>query len=169
MTDAPDTPIEAPQRAEPPPVIYLPGPSEPAPAPPKKARRGSENRHRPHLKQARLDDEERAAFDARARASGLTDGAYIRACTLGDPGMRARRQSRLPAIDAAALAHNTAALNRIGNNLNQMSRALNEIALAAGGGLPSVAHLTRPIDITLHDIRLAVAANLRAAGVDRQG
>ena len=55
-------------------------------------------------------------------------GAYIRAATLGDAGPRARR--RAP-VDIAALMQALVALNRVGNNQNQIAHALNELLLIA--------------------------------------
>ena len=148
-------------------VIPLPGLTERT----KKVRSGSEHRQRSHVKRCRYDDAELAAFEARARASGLTDGAFIRAATLGDAGPRAQRQrNRLPLIDAQALARNNAELNMIGSNLNQAARALNEIALDDGDGqLAQVALLTEPILAVLDALRLALVANRRALGHDREG
>ena len=137
----------------------------------KTVRSGSEQRQRSHVKRCRFDDTELAAFEARARASGLTDGAFIRAATLGEAGPRAQRQrNRLPLIDAQALARNNAELNMIGSNLNQAARALNEIALEDGNGqLAQVAHLTEPILAVLDAVRQALAANRQALGHDREG
>ena len=41
---------------------------------------------------------------------------------LGDAGIRARRK---PTVEAALLAHTHVELKRIGNNLNQIAKALN--------------------------------------------
>jgi hypothetical protein len=94
----------------------------------KKVTSGSELRQRHHVKRCRYDDAELAEFEARARACGLSDGAYIRAVTLGDAGPRAKR--RAP-VDAAALTAALVAFNRAGNNQNQTARALNELLLIA--------------------------------------
>lgn len=129
----------------------------PTALPPKRKRRsGSETRQRRHVKRSRYDDAELAAFEERARASGLDDGAYIRSCTLGDAGPRARK--RTP-VDRELLARTNADLNRVGNNLNQIAHALN-----AGGSviLSEIAATSRELLATLSDIR-------RALGYDRQG
>ena len=80
-------------------------------------------RQRRHVERFRTDDAERAALHARVRESGLSVSAYLRKCSLGQAGPRSRR--RRPEIDVVLLARNNAALNRIGNNLNQVARALN--------------------------------------------
>jgi hypothetical protein len=110
--------------AELPDVIYLPDGRQRV----KKVTSGSATRQRRNLEQFRTDDAERAELHARAQASGLTFGAYLRACGVGDAGPRARH--RAP-VDREALAQATAALNRVGNNQNQIARALNELLLIA--------------------------------------
>lgn len=125
--------------------------------PPRRKRKsGSETRQRQHVRRARYDDAELIAFEERARASGLDDGAYIRACTLGDAGPRARKR---PPVDRDLLARTNADLNRVGSNLNQIAHALN-----AGGSviLGEIAATSRELLATLTDIR-------RALGYDRQG
>jgi hypothetical protein len=169
MTDAPQPHAETtPGQTILPAVIHLPDLSRDVP--PLKARRGSDTRQRQHVEQFRADDAEHAALEARARDSGLSVGAYVRSCALGDAGPRSRRQSRLPAIDVKELARNNAELNWIGSNLNQAVRALNEIALeGSSGGLAQMAHLTQPIHRVLDELRLTLAANRRALGHDREG
>ena len=110
--------------AETPAVIHLPDLMERS----KKVTSGSANRQRRHLEQFRTDDGEHAALREKARASGLSFGAYMRASNLGDAGPRARR--RAP-VDIAALMQALVALNRVGNNQNQIARALNELLLIA--------------------------------------
>jgi hypothetical protein len=83
---------------------------------------GSEKRARKSLVMVRLDDAERAELEARAGDAGLSLAAFLRAAGLGQAGPRARRK---PPIERALLAHTNASLNRVGNNLNQIARALN--------------------------------------------
>jgi hypothetical protein len=80
-------------------------------------------RARPHVRNTRYSDTELAELKRRARLAGMSDGAYTRRATIGGAGPRSRR--RPPEIDVALLARNNAELNRIGNNLNQVARALN--------------------------------------------
>jgi len=142
-------------------VIHLPRVSLP-PGEKKKPKR-----QRPHVQRTRYSADELAELESRARATGLTTGAYCRACSLGDAGPRAKRRLT---VERELLAGNTAALNHIGSNLNQMARALNEIALGGGSGrLAQVAHLVAPIQTTLDELRTALAANRRALGYDSQG
>jgi len=63
----------------------------------------------------------------KARDAGLTLASYLRACALGTPGPRARRS---PPVNAEALARATAALNKVGSNINQIAHVLN-----AGGAI----------------------------------
>lgn len=96
------------------------------PSPPPKSRSGSSRRQRRNVEQFRTDDAEHAKLEARAGEAGLSVGAYLRACALDTAGPRARR--RAP-VDRELLARTNAELNRVGNNLNQIARALNEIVL----------------------------------------
>lgn len=70
----------------------------------------------------RLSVEELAVLDAKAREAGLSIGSFLRACSLGSAGPRARRQ---PPLNAELLAYATAQLNKVGGNLNQLMRRLN--------------------------------------------
>jgi hypothetical protein len=79
----------------------------------------------------RADAAEFLLIDANARIVGLSRGSYLRTCALGSPGPRARRA---PHVNAEALAHATAALNKVGSNLNQIARTLN------AGNAPIAAH-----------------------------
>ena len=59
--------------------------------------------------------------------AGLSLSSYCRQQALGTPGPRPRRATPTP--DVKLLARTYADLNRVGNNLNEITRALNEIAL----------------------------------------
>lgn len=91
------------------------------------SRRGSENRQRCAPVSVRCLPEERAALELKAREAGLTLASYLRASGLGTPGPRAKRR---PPVNAEALARATAALNKVGSNLNQIAHVLN-----AGGAI----------------------------------
>jgi Mobilization protein NikA len=69
-----------------------------------------------------VDPAEFLCIAERAQNAGLSRGAFLRACALGAPGPRACRR---PSIDIEALARATAALNKVGSNLNQIARILN--------------------------------------------
>lgn len=83
---------------------------------------GSEKRQRNRKTDTRWDDGEYSALTRRAQETGLTRNGYIRAAVLGAPGPRAQRA---PRVNAVELAKATAALNKIGNVLNQMAHTLN--------------------------------------------
>ncbi len=86
-------------------------------------RSGSENRKRARgAVLVRLLEEERLAVEERARDVGLSLASYLRASGLGTPGPRARRT---PPVNAEALGRATAALNKVGSNLNQIAHVLN--------------------------------------------
>lgn len=85
-------------------------------------RSGSEKRQRSAPVSVRFLDDERAIAKARAAEAGLSLASYLRAAGIGDPGIRAQRA---PTVNAEAIAHATAALNKVGSNLNQIARVLN--------------------------------------------
>lgn len=78
---------------------------------------------RPHRAILRLTTDERTTLEARATAAGLSVASYLRTAALGTSGPRARRR---PTIDREALMTATAELNRVGNNLNQLARAIHQ-------------------------------------------
>jgi hypothetical protein len=90
---------------------------------PSGSRSGSERRQRSKgAILVRLLPEERAAIELKARSAGMSLASFARAVMLGHPGPRARRS---PTVNAELLAFAIAALNRAGNNLNQIAHALN--------------------------------------------
>lgn len=98
-----------------------------------------------------------AEFDEardKATAAGLTPSSYGRAVLLGKAGPRSRR---VPLVNTVVLAKAIAALNRIGNNLNQIARARN-------AGRPAVAGEESQI---LQETRAAVLRIVALTGEDR--
>ena len=92
-------------------------------APPLQEKRsGSQKRVRVRKIPVACDETEFLQIDDRARAVGLSRPSFLRACGLGTPGPRARRS---PTVNAEALGHATAALNKVGSNLNQIAHVLN--------------------------------------------
>lgn len=91
---------------------------------PKKKRTGrrSENRERVKRATVRFLDKEYDTITAKADASGLSLGAYIRACALGEAGPRAQRS---PTINRELAAQAIAELNKAGSNLNQIAHSVN--------------------------------------------
>lgn len=83
---------------------------------------GSEKRLRTSHLTVRLTPDERAAIDAAADRAGLTAGSYARQVVLGAP---APRQVRRPPVERRELARLLGELGRVGNNLNQLARAVN--------------------------------------------
>jgi hypothetical protein len=84
---------------------------------------GSEKRQRNKRFTFRLIDDEFNKIAAKADRSGLSFGAFLRAAALdGDAGPRAQRR---PPADHRALRQLLGQAGRIGNNINQIARALN--------------------------------------------
>jgi hypothetical protein len=131
-------------------------------------------RKRSYVLTVRLDDGERASLQARASDSGLSVGAYVRASAAGDAGPRSRR--RAP-VERELLARANADLNRVGNNLNQISRALNVIAQREREANPAVAaqvaelasRFDQPLAAAMADLSTVLTAIRQAFGHDRQG
>lgn len=117
------------------------------PQPPRFKRSGSENRQRSKgAVLVRLLPSERTAVEEKAREVGLSLASFLRTCGLGTPGPRAQRT---PPINAEALARATAALNKVGSNLNQIAHVLN-----AGGAIG----MANECKSTLLVVRAAAAA-----------
>jgi hypothetical protein len=89
---------------------------------PTQRRSGSEKRQRPDIIPVRCSPEERVTLKANAAAAGLSAGSYLRLTGLGNVGVRAKRA---PTVNAEAMARATAALNKVGSNLNQIAHVLN--------------------------------------------
>src|SRR6202035_1674288 len=85
-------------------------------------RSGSQRRQRNHKIGVACGARDVVLIDDKARTAGLSLASYLRACALGSPGPRAKRS---PPVSVEALAHATAALNKVGSNLNQIARVLN--------------------------------------------
>ena len=169
MTEPSDPFPEAPSAREAPAVIHLPDQRQFR----KEVTSGSEKRQRRHVVQFRTDDAELAELQRRAWDSGrLSVGAFCRKRALGDPGVR---HARGPApADVRLWAQNFTALNRIGNNLNQTARALNELLLIAqemnADRLARIAGDAIERNRAIYDELCATFAVLHArSGDDREG
>ena len=125
-------------------------------------------RRRSHVVQLRADDAERAELEARAGASGLSIGAYLRASGLGDAGPRSRPR---PPVEREMLARTNADLNRVGSNLNQIARTLNIAALDETGVdlAQRVTEIDQPLMAVLSELSVTLAAIRGALGYDSQG
>lgn len=108
-------------------------PPSPVPASVPSTRHGSQKRQRTKAITVPCTPEEYAVLVAKAQEAGLSAGGYLRACGFGAPTPRTQR--RAPA-DRVLFAEAIAALNRTGNNLNQMAKALHQ------GHPPALAVLT---------------------------
>jgi hypothetical protein len=116
----------------------------------------SDRRQRTETLFARVTPDEKSAFIARADRAGMATAAFMRALALGDAGPRARR--RRP-IEHQALVQTLAALNRVGNNLNQIARNTN---LGIDIGVPELRD-------ALHQYHAVVAAIYDALGMEPAG
>ena len=105
-----------------------------------KTRHGSEKRQRVDGDRVttRFLPEERAVLDVKAGEAGLSLSAYLRACALGDAGPRA---GRAPVTDRREIIELHAHLARIGNNLNQLTRAVHQNQIPDILGLEEAAKL----------------------------
>ena len=117
---------------------------------------GSDKRQRGKTVTVRLSKDERDALDALASRSGLAAGAFMRAAAFGDAGPRAQRR---PPVDHRALRQLLGECGRVGNNLNQIAKRLNE------GGRADIPELRAALAAYL-DIRAAI---LRALAMDTIG
>ena len=83
---------------------------------------GSDKRRRSHQSLIRWTDDEFASITDKADKSGLAVAAFMRAAGLGSTGPRAQRR---PPVDHKALRQYLGQVGRLGNNINQIARALN--------------------------------------------
>jgi hypothetical protein len=83
---------------------------------------GSEKRVRNKHLTIRLSPDERDEINGDAQRAGLTAGSYARDVLLGAP---APRQVRRPPVERQEVVRMIGQLGYIGNNLNQIARALN--------------------------------------------
>ncbi len=83
---------------------------------------GSEKRLRTAHLTIRLTPDERAVIDNNADRAGLTSGSYARQVLLGAP---APRQVRRPPVERKEVVRLLGQLGYVGNNLNQIARAIN--------------------------------------------
>lgn len=83
---------------------------------------GTDKRQRTVTVTVRLTVDERARLEDLSSRSGLAAGAFMRAATFGNAGPRAQRR---PPVDHVALRQLLGELGRVGNNINQIARAVN--------------------------------------------
>jgi len=84
---------------------------------------GSDKRQRGETVTVRLTKDERATLETLSSRSGMAAGAFMRAAAFGDAGPRARRR---PTADHRTLRQLLGECGRIGNNINQIARRLNQ-------------------------------------------
>jgi hypothetical protein len=116
-------------------------------------RKSSQKRQRNKQISTPCTAEEFNAVSEKARAAGMSNGAYSRAVLLGSPGPRAQRA--LP-VDADLLHQFLAACGRHGNNWNQIAYKLN-----INEGPRKLQH---DIEAELANLRRVVALGLAALG-----
>jgi hypothetical protein len=108
---------------------------------------GSNKRQRSYQSLIRWTDEEWARISGKADRAGLAVAAFMRALGLdGDAGPRAQRR---PPADHKALRQILGEMGRIGNNINQIARALNS------GEMANIPNIQKAIDAYL-EIRNAI-------------
>ena len=113
-------------------IIYLPDERQQQK---QKAKSGSNRRKRQHVEQFRTDDAEHEALHERLRTSGLSLGEYVLQIGAFEGGKtsrrRRRREIKTPDDFEVLASQIVVALNRGGNNLNQIARGMNEFLLIA--------------------------------------
>ncbi len=114
---------------------------------------GSDKRQRGKIVASRCSDEEFNAIAAKADKAGLSNGAFMRAAALGDAGPRAQRR---PPADHKAIRQLLGEAGRIGNNVNQIARALNSQERA---NIPEVQAAMRAINEIRNGILDALGKN----------
>lgn len=124
---------------------------------------GSDNRRRTKQCLVRFTEQEFTEITGKADRAGIASAAFLRAAALGNPGPRAQRR---PPADHVALRQILGHCGRIGNNLNQIAKRLNE------GGQAPIRELREALAAYLH-IRDAILSALgmkpHEAAHDNQG
>lgn len=122
---------------------------------------GTDKRQRGVTVTVRLTADERARLEELSSRSGLAAGAFMRAATFGNPGPRAQRR---PPADHVALRQLLGELGRVGNNINQIARAMNN------GDPPDVPELREALQAYLQ-LRDSIfdSLGMRTTGHDNQG
>jgi hypothetical protein len=117
---------------------------------------GTGKRQRTKQCLVRFTEQEFVEIADKADKAGIATAAYLRAAALGSPGPRAQRR---PPADHVALRQILGHCGRIGNNLNQIAKRLNE------GGQAGIRELAEALAAYL-EIRTAI---LRALAMDTIG
>ena len=86
---------------------------------------GSDQRRRTRSIGVRVDDIELLEIEEKARGRGLSTPSYIRSVVLECVSSTKPRKAP-PSLDVKLLAEAVGALGKVGNNLNQIARRLNE-------------------------------------------
>lgn len=93
-----------------------------------KATKRSETRKRQRRFQIRILETEYAELKAFAEREGVTVGSYIRSRTLDKPREEkpTTRAKRRPSIETQGLSRLLSDIGRVGNNMNQIARGINQ-------------------------------------------
>jgi hypothetical protein len=119
------------------------------------AKKRSENRQKQERLTVRFSPSEREELEALADREGLTLGSYVRSRSLEQPTTRAVRR---PTVAVKLLGGLLAQIGKIGSNLNQIARQLNQ-----GATLP-----LSEIETALGEHRQILAAIITVLGKDKK-
>ena len=170
MTETPGSASEE-TRGGVPEVIYLPDQRQRT----KKVTSGSENRQRSTAIRVRVTPADADRLKAEAAAAGMSVAGYLISGRLTIEAATRPRMNRRPvSADTAALTQALVELNRVGNNLNQIARALNELALVAREqGSRRLEFRIEALDAAIRDapdvLAVPLAAIQAALSRDREG
>ncbi len=120
---------------------------------------GSETRTKGGIIGFRVDAIERAEIESAAEAAGLTVGSYCRDTILSKALTTARRR---PSLDRALLAQLLGQLGKLGGNMNQIAKRLNE---GAGVGAERISSACGDFEI----LRAEILKAIRQLDHDNQG
>ena len=118
--------------------------------PERKKKSGSETRRQTKVMGFRADPVEEAEIKAAAERAGLTVGSYIRAKVIKKP---TTGKTRRPSLDRVLLSKLLVQLGKLGNNLNQIAKRLNQ---GGGVGAPRITAACDEFSILKKDILKAL-------------
>lgn len=115
---------------------------------------GSEARQKSKVIGVRVYELEKFEIEERANAAGLSVPSFIRQVVLEEIAITRKRKGP-PPLDVKLLGSAVGQLGKIGNNLNQIAKRMNE---GGGVGLDRIFTTLEQLNLTMQDLIQAIKA-----------